>query len=43
MSDRSKFTVIDAIREPRVFGPAFMDLSTWSAWLRSSQACSRCR
>jgi hypothetical protein len=27
------FTIIDAIRDHRLFGPAFLDLSTWGAWL----------
>ena len=27
------FSILDAIRDQRLFGPAFRDLSTWRAWL----------
>jgi hypothetical protein len=33
MSDRTKFTIIDAIRHAEIFGPAFKDLGTWRSWL----------
>jgi hypothetical protein len=32
MSGRD-YTILDAIREPRLFGPAFKDMSTWRSWL----------
>jgi hypothetical protein len=33
MTDRSRFSIIDAIRHAEIFGPAFRDLSTWQSWL----------
>ena len=32
MSGRA-FSILDAIRDQRLFGQAFRDLSTWRAWL----------
>jgi hypothetical protein len=33
MTDSSRFSILDAIHEPRVFGSAFRDLTTWQSWL----------
>src|ERR1044071_3008314 len=30
---RKSITIIDAIRNPKLFGSLFPDLSSWSAWL----------
>jgi hypothetical protein len=38
MSGRDQYSILDAIREPRLFGPAFKDLSTWRSWLAFSSA-----
>jgi hypothetical protein len=40
MTDRSRFTILDAIRHAEVFGPAFRDLSTWRSWLTFLAACA---
>jgi hypothetical protein len=33
MSGRDPYTIIDAIKEPRLFGGAFKNISTWQSWL----------
>ena len=33
MSNRRRFSILDAIDDPQLFAPWFRDRSTWSSWL----------
>ena len=36
-------SIIDTIKDARLFGSAFKSLGTWGAWLAFLAGCSGCR